>query len=46
MFRTTEEDQIWKLNLRGTHNLIGAVQQHAPGGLVSNPRAPPRPVRR
>jgi len=31
LFRTTDEDQIWKVNLQGTRNLIGAVQQHAPG---------------
>jgi nucleoside-diphosphate-sugar epimerase len=30
MFRTRDEDAIWKVNLEGTRNLIAAVKQHAP----------------
>ena len=29
-FRTSDEDQIWKVNLEGTRNLITAVKDHAP----------------
>src|ERR1019366_1364269 len=29
VFRTTNEDEIWKVNLEGTHNLIAAVKAHA-----------------
>ena len=31
VFRTTDEDQIWRVNRQGTHNLIEAVKSHAPG---------------
>ena len=30
LFRTGDDDAIWKANLDGTRNLIGAVQAHAP----------------
>ena len=30
VFRTTNEDEIWKVNLEGTRNLISAVKSHAP----------------
>lgn len=30
LFRTTDQDLIWKSNLEGTRNLINAVQTHAP----------------
>ena len=30
LFRTEDEDAIWKANLDGTRNLIGAVEAHAP----------------
>ena len=30
LFRTTDEDAIWRANLDGTRNLITAVQEHAP----------------
>ena len=30
VFRTTDEDEIWKVNRDGTHNLIEAVKTHAP----------------
>jgi UDP-glucose 4-epimerase len=30
VFRTTDEDLIWKVNRDGTHNLIEAVKAHAP----------------
>lgn len=30
LFRTTDEAQIWKVNLEGTRNLIAAVKEHAP----------------
>jgi len=30
LFRTSDEDQIWKVNLEGTRNLIAASQEHAP----------------
>jgi len=30
LFRTLDEDQVWKVNLHGTRNLISAVQAHAP----------------
>ena len=29
-FRTPNEDEIWKVNLEGTRNLIAAVKDHAP----------------
>ena len=29
-FRTPDEDEIWKVNRDGTHNLIEAVKTHAP----------------
>jgi UDP-glucose 4-epimerase len=31
VFRTQDTDLIWKNNLNGTRNLIGAVKAHAPG---------------
>lgn len=31
LFRTPDEDQIWKVNLDGTRNLIAAVTEHNPG---------------
>jgi UDP-glucose 4-epimerase len=30
VFRTADEDEIWKVNLEGTRNLIAAVKDHAP----------------
>lgn len=30
LFRTTDEAQIWKVNLEGTRHLIAAVKKHAP----------------
>lgn len=47
LFRTRDEDAIWRANLDGTRNLITAVQEHAPGarfvmsstGNVYNPDA-------
>lgn len=30
LFRTGDEDEIWKVNLEGTRNLIRAVKEHAP----------------
>src|SRR5581483_5191294 len=30
VFRTTDEDEIWKVNLEGTRNLIAAAKYHAP----------------
>jgi UDP-glucose 4-epimerase len=30
LFRTTDEDAIWRANLDGTRNLVEAVQAHAP----------------
>ncbi len=30
LFRTTDEEQIWKVNLDGTRNLIAAVKEHSP----------------
>ncbi|MET0929142.1 MAG: NAD(P)-dependent oxidoreductase [Aeromicrobium sp.] len=30
LFRTRDEEQIWKVNLDGTRNLIAAVKEHAP----------------
>lgn len=30
LFRTTDEAQIWKVNLEGTRNLIAVVKEHAP----------------
>ncbi|RFA17012.1 epimerase [Subtercola boreus] len=30
LFRTREDDQIWKVNLEGTRNLIAAVRETAP----------------
>jgi nucleoside-diphosphate-sugar epimerase len=30
LFRTRDEAQVWKVNQEGTHNLIAAVQEHAP----------------
>lgn len=30
LFRTTDEDAIWRANLDGTRNLVEAVQLHAP----------------
>lgn len=32
LFRTPDEDQIWKVNLEGTRNLVAAALKHAPGG--------------
>jgi UDP-glucose 4-epimerase len=29
-FRTSDEEEIWKVNLEGTRNLISAVKEHAP----------------
>lgn len=31
VFRSTDEDLIWKSNLEGTRNLIAAAKAHAPG---------------
>lgn len=31
LFRTPDEDQIWKVNLEGTRNLVAAALKHAPG---------------
>lgn len=31
LFRTKNEDEIWKVNLEGTRNLIAAVKECAPG---------------
>ena len=31
LFRTDDEDAIWKANLDGTRNLIAAAEAHAPG---------------
>lgn len=31
LFRTQDEDAIWRANLDGTRNLVTAVQEHAPG---------------
>jgi UDP-glucose 4-epimerase len=52
VFRTLDTDQIWKVNLAGTRNLIDAAKAHAPDGrfimastiLVYNPDSP-RPGR-
>lgn len=30
LFRTRDEDAIWRANLDGTRNLVSAVQEHAP----------------
>jgi nucleoside-diphosphate-sugar epimerase len=30
LFRTGDDDEIWKVNLEGTRNLIGAVKEYAP----------------
>jgi UDP-glucose 4-epimerase len=30
LFRTRDEDQVWKVNVEGTRNLIAAVKEHAP----------------
>ena len=30
VFRTRDEDLIWRVNLEGTRNLVAAVRQHAP----------------
>ncbi|HEY1531113.1 MAG TPA: NAD(P)-dependent oxidoreductase [Galbitalea sp.] len=30
VFRTSDEDLVWRVNLEGTKNLIAAAQQHAP----------------
>jgi nucleoside-diphosphate-sugar epimerase len=34
LFRTDDEDAIWKANLDGTRNLLDAVAAHAPGARV------------
>src|ERR1700730_16082538 len=34
VFRTPDTDQIWKVNLAGTRNLIDAVKAHAPDARV------------
>jgi len=34
LFRTPDEEQIWRVNRDGTHNLITAVQQAAPGARL------------
>lgn len=52
LFRTDDEDAIWKANLDGTRNLIAAAEAHAPDarfimastGNVYNPDSP-RPSR-
>jgi UDP-glucose 4-epimerase len=52
LFRTDDEDAIWRANLEGTRNLIAAAETHAPGarfimastGNVYNADAP-RPSR-
>lgn len=31
VFRTADEDMIWKVNRDGTHNLIAAAKEYAPG---------------
>jgi UDP-glucose 4-epimerase len=30
LFRTPDEDEIWRVNLEGTRNLIAAAKEHAP----------------
>ena len=48
VLRTPDPDEIWKVNLEGTRNLIAAARQHAPEarlvmastGLVYNPDIP------
>jgi UDP-glucose 4-epimerase len=30
VFRTSDDDQIWRVNLEGTRNLIAAAEEHAP----------------
>jgi UDP-glucose 4-epimerase len=30
LFRTRDDEQIWKVNVEGTRNLIAAVKEHAP----------------
>jgi UDP-glucose 4-epimerase len=32
LFRTSDEDEIWRVNLEGTRNLIAAVKEHGPDG--------------
>ena len=52
VFRTPDTDQIWRVNVAGTRNLIEAAKAHAPGArfimastiLVYNPDSP-RPGR-
>jgi nucleoside-diphosphate-sugar epimerase len=34
LFRTDDDDAIWRANLEGTRTLIAAVQAHAPGARV------------
>lgn len=34
LFRTEDEDAIWKINRDGTRNLVAAVKAHAPGARV------------
>jgi nucleoside-diphosphate-sugar epimerase len=34
VLRTPDPDQIWRVNLNGTQNLIAAVRAHAPGARV------------
>ena len=34
LFRTRDEDAIWRANLDGTRNLIAAVKDHAPGARL------------
>ena len=34
LFRTQDEDAIWRANLDGTRNLVAAVQEHAPGARL------------
>ena len=34
LFRTQDEDAIWRANRDGTRNLIAAVQEHAPGARL------------
>lgn len=34
LFRTSDDDAVWRVNRDGTHNLIAAIQQHAPDARV------------
>jgi len=34
LFRTGDDDEIWKVNFEGTRNLIAAVKEHSPDARV------------